>query len=35
MPPDNGQYMIAGYVVVSVIYLCYAVSLVVRARRER
>ena len=35
MPPDNGQYMIAGYVVVSLIYLGYAVSLIVRAKREK
>jgi len=32
MPPDNGQYLVAGYVVAGVIYLSYVVSLIVRAR---
>jgi hypothetical protein len=32
MPPDNGQYMVAAYVVAGVIYLSYVVSLIVRAR---
>lgn len=32
--PANGQYMIAAYVVAGVIYLVYALSLFVRARRE-
>jgi len=34
MPPDNGSYMIAAYIVVGVIYLGYAISLAVRAGRE-
>ncbi len=34
MPPENGGFMIAAYVVVGVIYLGYAVSLVLRARKE-
>ena len=33
MPPDNGSYMIAAYIVVGVIYLGYAISLAVRAGR--
>lgn len=32
MPPDNGSYMIAGYIAVGTIYLGYAVSLILRAR---
>jgi hypothetical protein len=32
--PANGQYMVAAYVVTGVIYLVYAISLWVRARRE-
>ena len=32
--PSNGQYMVAAYVVAGVIYLVYALSLFVRARRE-
>ena len=35
MPPDNGSYMIAGYMVVGTIYLVYAVSLILRARDVR
>lgn len=35
MPPDNGQYMVAAYIVAGVIYLAYAVSLVLRARNVR
>lgn len=31
--PDNGGYMVAGYLVATIIYLSYAVSLFVRARR--
>ena len=31
--PDNGKYMVAGYVVATIIYLCYTISLFVRARR--
>ena len=33
MPPDNGSYMVAAYVVTAVILLGYAVLLVRRARR--
>jgi hypothetical protein len=33
MPPDNGAYMIAGYVVTAVILVGYAVLLWRRARR--
>jgi hypothetical protein len=33
MPPDNGGYMVAAYVVAGVVYLGYVVSLFVRARR--
>jgi hypothetical protein len=32
MSPDNGQYMVIGYVAVGVIYLSYAISLVLRAK---
>ena len=32
MSPDNGQYLVIGYVAVGVIYLSYAISLVLRAR---
>ena len=32
--PANGQYMVAAYVVAGVVYLGYALSLFVRARRE-
>jgi hypothetical protein len=35
MPPDNGTYMVIGYLVVGVIYLGYALSLILRAREER
>jgi hypothetical protein len=31
--PQNGGYMVAAYIVASVIYLTYAVSLWLRARR--
>ncbi len=31
--PDNGNYMVAGYVVASIIYLIYTVSLFIRAGR--
>ncbi len=34
MTPDNGSFMIAAYIVVGVIYFGYAVSLVLRARKE-
>ncbi len=33
--PENGQYMVAAYIVTGCIYLAYAVSLMVRGRRER
>ena len=33
MPPDNGGYLLAAYVVAAAIYLGYAVSLILRARR--
>lgn len=32
--PDNGNYMVAAYIVAGAIYLLYALSLWVRARRE-
>jgi hypothetical protein len=32
--PDNGQYMVAAYVVAGAIYLVYALSLWIRARKE-
>jgi hypothetical protein len=35
MPPDNGQYLVAAYVVAGTIYLSYVISLIVRARRVR
>lgn len=31
--PDNGQYMVAAYVITAGIYLLYALSLWIRARR--
>ena len=34
LTPDNGQYMIAAYVVAGAIYLVYALSLWIRARKE-
>ena len=33
LPPANGRYMIAAYVVVGCIYLAYTVSLLVRGKR--
>lgn len=33
--PQNGGYMVAAYVVTAVIYVAYAVSLVVRVRRMK
>ena len=33
MPPDNGDYMVAAYVVTAVILVGYAVMLVRRARK--
>jgi hypothetical protein len=35
MPPDNGHYLVAAYVVAGLIYLSYAVSLVRRAGKTR
>ena len=35
MPPDNGAYMVAGYVVTAVILAGYAVGLWQRARKSR
>jgi hypothetical protein len=35
MPPDNGQFLTAAYVVAAVIYLGYAASLVARALKAR
>ena len=35
MPPDNGSFLTAAYVVASVIYLGYVVSLVVRAGKVK
>lgn len=35
MLPENGTYMIAGYIAVGVIYGMYAISLFLRAREER
>ena len=31
--PDNGGYAVAGYIVATIIYLTYTISLFVRARR--
>lgn len=31
--PDNGRFMVAAYVVATLIYLGYTVSLLVRARK--
>ena len=33
MPPENGSYMVAAYIVTAVILVGYAVMLVRRARR--
>ena len=35
MPPDNGAFMVAAYVVAAVIVVGYAVSLALRIRDER
>ncbi len=35
MTPENGGYMVAAYVAASLIYLTYAVSLLLRAQREK
>ena len=34
MTPDNGQYMVAAYVVTAAVYLLYALSLWVRSRQR-
>ena len=34
MLPDNGQYLVAAYIVAGVIYLAYAMRLIARARRR-
>jgi hypothetical protein len=35
MPPHNGGYMVAAYIVAGTVYLVYAWSLLLRARNER
>jgi hypothetical protein len=35
MPPDNSQHLTAAYIVAGVIYVAYAVALVMRAREVR
>lgn len=35
MPPHNGGYMVAAYIVAAAVYLVYAASLILRARAER
>jgi hypothetical protein len=35
MPPDNGSFMVAAYVVAAVILVGYAVSLALRIRDQR
>ena len=35
MPPDNGSFMVAAYVVTGVVVLGYVLSLVLRLREER
>jgi len=35
MPPDNGAFMVAAYVVAAVLVVAYAVSLALRIREER
>ena len=32
--PDNGAYMVAAYVIVAVVVLAYAVSLIVRVKKD-
>jgi len=34
MPPDNGQYLFAAYLVAGVVYLGYTLWLVRRGRRQ-
>jgi hypothetical protein len=31
--PDNGRYMVAAYIVAAIIYLCYTLTLWLRARK--
>lgn len=35
MTPQNGSYMVAGYVATAVVLFCYAISLWVRSIRVR
>jgi hypothetical protein len=35
VPPENGAYMVAAYVVAAVILTVYTASLLIRIRRER
>ncbi len=35
MPPDNGGYMVAAYIITAVVALGYAVSLFVRIRAAK
>lgn len=35
MPPDNGAFMVAAYVVVVVVLLAYTASLLIRIREQR
>lgn len=35
MPPHNGGYMVAAYIVAGAVYLVYAASLILRSRAER
>ena len=35
MPPDNGAFMVAAYIVAAVIVVGYAISLALRIREER
>jgi hypothetical protein len=35
VPPDNGGYMVAAYVIAAVIIVVYAVSLTIRVRKLR
>jgi isoprenylcysteine carboxyl methyltransferase (ICMT) family protein YpbQ len=35
VPPDNGNFMVAAYVVVAVVVIVYAVSLYVRIRKVK
>lgn len=35
MPPDNGQYLVAAYVVAGVVYVGYTIWLIRQARGRR